>query len=93
MTSVGGASQTRGRRDGGGRAGRSLGRRRARVLASERPLTIGRRVVEGRGGSRCLSLHGELLEEKLVVDDVEGGEGHNPLDESLQVAAAGAEST
>jgi hypothetical protein len=35
--------------------------------------------------------HGELLEEKLVPRDVEGGEGHAPLDESLQVAVAGAE--
>jgi hypothetical protein len=37
--------------------------------------------------------HGELLEEKLVPRGVEGGEGHGPLDESLQVAVAGAEAT
>jgi hypothetical protein len=37
--------------------------------------------------------HGELLEEKLVPRGVEGGEGHAPLDESLQVAVAGAEAT
>jgi hypothetical protein len=38
-------------------------------------------------------LYGELLEEKLVPHDVEGGEGHASLDESLQVAVAGAEAT
>jgi hypothetical protein len=37
--------------------------------------------------------HGELREEKLVPRGVEGGEGHTPLDESLQVAVAGAEAT
>jgi hypothetical protein len=37
--------------------------------------------------------HGELLEEKLVPRGVEGGEGHAPLDESLQVAVAGVEAT
>jgi hypothetical protein len=41
----------------------------------------------------CLGVHGELLEEKLVADDVEGGEGHDPLDESLKVALAGVETT
>jgi hypothetical protein len=44
-------------------------------------------------GGGCLRLHGELLEGKLVADDVEGGEGHDPLDESFQVAVAGAEAT
>jgi hypothetical protein len=36
----------------------------------------------GRGG---LSIQSELLEKKLVVDVVEGGEWHNTLDEGLQV--------
>jgi hypothetical protein len=35
--------------------------------------------------------HGELLEEKLIPHRMEGGEGHDPLDESLQVTVAGAE--
>jgi hypothetical protein len=60
-------------------------------LAPRRRLTTGRRAVEGLGGSGCLSLHVELLDEKLVADDMEGGEGHGPLDESLQVAVEGAE--
>jgi hypothetical protein len=54
-------------------------------------LTAGWSTIEGRRWSRGLSLHGELLEEKLVADGVEGGEGHNPLDESLPVAVAGDE--
>jgi hypothetical protein len=37
--------------------------------------------------------HGELLEEKLIPHRMEGGEGHGPLDESLQVTVAGAEAT
>jgi hypothetical protein len=50
-------------------------------------MTTGKLAVEsGRG---CLSLHGELLEEKLVANGVEGGEGSSSLDESLQVAVAG----
>jgi hypothetical protein len=56
-----------------------------------RRLTTERRTIEGRDESGCLSLHGELLEEKLVANDVEGGEGHNPLDEIHQVALVGAE--
>jgi hypothetical protein len=37
--------------------------------------------------------HGELLEEKLISHRMEGGEGHDPLDESLQVTVAWAEAT
>lgn len=40
----------------------------------------------GRGGG--LSLHGELLEEKLVADVAEGGKRHCPLVEILQVVVA-----
>jgi hypothetical protein len=58
-----------------------------------RRLTARRSVVEGQGRSGCLSHHGELLEEKLVPHDLEGGKGHDPLDESLQVVVAGAEAT
>jgi hypothetical protein len=50
-------------------------------------------TIEGWGWSGCLGLHGELLVKNLVVHDVEGGEGHNPLDESLWVAVTGAEAT
>jgi hypothetical protein len=35
----------------------------------------------------------ELLEEKLIPHRMEGGEGHGPLDESLQVTVAGAKAT
>jgi hypothetical protein len=66
---------------------------RARGQAPRGCLTAGRSTVEGRRWSRGLSLQGELLEEKLVMDDVEGGEGHGPLDESLHVVIAGAEAT
>jgi hypothetical protein len=37
--------------------------------------------------------HGELLEEKLIPHRMEGGKGHSPLDESIQVTVAGAEAT
>jgi hypothetical protein len=43
------------------------------------------------GGS--IVCHGKLLEEKLIPHRMEGGEGHAPLDESLQVIVAGAEAT
>jgi hypothetical protein len=92
-TSVGHGSRTRSRRNGGWRAGRSPGRRRTGGLAPQRRLTTGRSAVESRGWSGRLIRHGELLEEKLVPHGVEGGEGHAPLDESLQVAVAGAEAT
>jgi hypothetical protein len=82
---VGGGSWTRGRR--------GRGRRRTRGLPPGRRLSAGRSAVECRGRSGCLSHHGELLEEKLVPHDMEGGKGHNPLDESLQVAVAGTEAT
>jgi hypothetical protein len=52
-------------------------------LAPRGRLTTGRSTVEGQGLSGCLSRHGELLEEKLIPHDMEGGEGHGPLDESL----------
>jgi hypothetical protein len=92
-TSVGRGSRTRGRRDSGWRAGVSPGRRRTGGLAPRRRLTAGRSAVESRGRSGRLIRHGELLEEKLIPHGVEGGEGHAPLDESLQVAVAGAEAT
>jgi hypothetical protein len=92
-TSVGGGSRTRSRRDHGRTAGRGLGRRRTRGLPHGGRLTAGRSTIEGRSRSGCLSHHGELLEEKLVPHDIEGGKGHGPLDESLQVAIAEAEAT
>jgi hypothetical protein len=58
-----------------------------------RCLASGRSVVECRGRSRCLNRHGLLLKEKLVLHCMEGGKGHGPLDESLQMAVAGAEAT
>jgi hypothetical protein len=82
-TTVDRGSWTRSRRDDGWRVGRSPGRWRTIVLAPQRRLTAGRRAVESRGRSGRLIRHGELLEEKLVPHDVEGGEGHTPLDESL----------
>lgn len=39
----------------------------------------------------ALDLHGELLEEKIVVDFVEGVKGHNLFHEGLQVVVAGAQ--
>jgi hypothetical protein len=69
--------------------GRSPGQRRG----PRRCLTVGRSVVEGRGWSGCLNHHGELLKEKLVSHGMEGAKGRSPLDESLQVAVAGAEAT
>jgi hypothetical protein len=60
-------------------------------ITLRRRLSTGRRAIEGRDGSGCLSLHGEILKEKLVEDGVEGGEGHNPLDESHQVVVVGVE--
>jgi hypothetical protein len=38
-----------------------------------------------------LDLHGRLLEEKIVVDIIEGGEWHNLFHEGLQVVVAGAQ--
>jgi hypothetical protein len=43
-------------------------------------------AVEGQG----LNRHGELLEKKLIPHSMEGGKGHGSLDQSLQVAVAGA---
>jgi hypothetical protein len=83
----------RGCRDSGGSEGRSPGRQRVRGLALRRCMTTRRSTVEGWGGNGCLSIHGKHLKEKLVAHDMEGGEGHSPLDESLQVAVAGAEAT
>jgi hypothetical protein len=77
---------------GGWSAGGSSSRCRVRGLARV-CLTARRSNVEGRCCSRGLCLQGELLEEKLVADDVEGGEGHYHLNEILQVAVAGADST
>jgi hypothetical protein len=37
-----------------------------------------------RAPEQGLRRHGELLEEKLVPDDMECGKGNSPLDESLQ---------
>jgi hypothetical protein len=92
-TSISRGSRTRSRQNGGWRAGRSPDRWRTSGLAPRRRLTAGRSAVESQGWSGCLIRHGELLEEKLVPHVVEGGEGHAPLDESLQVAVAGAEAT
>jgi hypothetical protein len=92
-TSVGRGSRTGSRRNGGWRASRSPDQRRTGGLAPQRRLIAGRSAVESRGWSGRFIRHGELLEEKLVPHGVEGGEGHAPLDESLQVAVAGAEAT
>ena len=77
--------------DGSWTRGRS--RRVSRGRGQRRRLSAGRSVVECRGQSGCLRHHGELLEEKLVPHDMEGGKGHDPLDERLQVAIAGAKAT
>jgi hypothetical protein len=42
-------------------------------------MATGGRAVESCGLSGGLSLQGELFEEKLVANIVEGGEGHGPL--------------
>jgi hypothetical protein len=89
--SIIGGSQTRSRRYHERRAGRApvdggRGAYPPGCLAAEKS------AVEGRGRSGCLSHHGELLEEKIIPHDMEGGEGHDPLDDSLQVAVAGARS-
>jgi hypothetical protein len=60
-----------------------LHRWRARSWATEACLTGGGHTAESCGRSGGLSLHGELLEEKLIADVTEGGEGHNPPDEGL----------
>jgi hypothetical protein len=62
-------------------------------LSLERRLSTGGGAVESRGRSGSLECHGELLEEELVPHDMECGERHDPLDESLQVAVPGAETT
>jgi hypothetical protein len=72
----------------GGPGGRSAG-----GLSPGRSLGTKGGAVECRGRSGSLDRHGELLEKKLVPHDVEGGKGHNSLDESLQVAVAGAKAT
>jgi hypothetical protein len=64
-----------------------------RGACPRRHLTAGRSSIECRCWCRGLGLHGELIKEKLVPHDMEGGKGHNPLDESLQVAVAGAKAT
>jgi hypothetical protein len=40
-------------------------------------------AVEGRDRRGSLVRHAELLEEKLISHRMEGGKGHDPLDESL----------
>jgi hypothetical protein len=64
-----------------------------RGLASGGRPTTRWHTVEGYGGGRGLSLQGELLEDKLIADVVEGGEWHSSLDECLQAAIAGAKAT
>jgi hypothetical protein len=49
--------------------------------------------VECRGGGGCLNRHGELHKEKLISHNMEGGKGHSPLDQSLQVVVARVEAT
>jgi hypothetical protein len=70
-------------RGGGGGGGGPPGRRQG----------AGGGAVEGRGRRVSLVRHGELLEEKLILHRMEGGERYDPLDESLQVTVAGAEAT
>jgi hypothetical protein len=60
-------------------------------MALGRRLTTRRSVVECRGWSGCLKRHGELLEEKLVPHNMEGGKRYGSLDKSLQVVVPGAE--
>lgn len=50
-----------------------------RGLATGGCMATGGRAVESCGLSGGLSLQGELFEEKLVANIVEGGEGHGPL--------------
>jgi hypothetical protein len=62
-------------------------------LSPERRLSTSDGAVEGWGRSGSLDRHGELLEEKLIPHNMEGGKRHDPLDQSLQVAVEGAEAT
>jgi hypothetical protein len=50
-------------------------------------------AVESRCWGGSFEGHGELLKEKLISHDMEGGERHDPLDQSFQVAVAGAKAT
>jgi hypothetical protein len=58
-------------------------------LSPERRLSTSDGAVEGWGRSGSLDRHGELLEEKLIPHNMEGGKRHDPLDQSLQVAVEG----
>jgi hypothetical protein len=62
-------------------------------LAPGRRLSTRSGAVECRGQRGSLGRHGKLLEEKLIPHCMEGGKRHGPLDESLQMAVAGAEAT
>jgi hypothetical protein len=83
----------RGCRGGGRRTGGGPGRRGARARALGGRRTTRRSAVECWSRIGCVKRHGELLEEKLILHDMEGGKRHGPLDESLQVAVPGAEAT
>jgi hypothetical protein len=50
-------------------------------------------TIECRYRSGSLDCYGELLEEKLIPHDMEGGKRHGPLDQSLEVVVAGDETT
>jgi hypothetical protein len=92
-TSVGGGSRTRGRKCRGRGPSGGPGRQSAGGLSLGRRLCTSGGAVECWGRSGSLNRHGELLEEKLIPHDMEGGKRHDPLDESLQVAVAGVEAT
>jgi hypothetical protein len=83
-------SRTRGRGRGPSRAPNRLS---ARGLSPGRRLSTRGGAVDCRGRRGSLDRHGELLKEKLIPHDMEGGKRHDPLDESLQMAVARAEAT
>jgi hypothetical protein len=91
-TSVGMGSRTRGHR-GGGEGGVGAPVDRGRGPSPPKVPSHWEGTIEGWGQSGCLGLHAELLMKNLVANDVEGGEGYNPLDESLRVAVTGVEVT
>jgi hypothetical protein len=62
-----------------------------RGMSPGRRLIARRGAVECRGQSGSLNRHGELLEKKLVPHVMEGGKGHDPLDQNLKVPVVGAE--
>jgi hypothetical protein len=93
-TSISGGNRTRSHRDHRMRVDKSpVDGGQEPPPPPRRCLANGRSAIEGWGRSGCLSHHGELVEENLVLHVMEGGKGHGPIYESLQVAVAVAEAT